>query len=276
MILRKIEPHDCAQAAALWRQIFGDSEEFTDWYFQKRFGPGHSFAAFDGETLVSMTLGRTTQIRVEGKIRNALLISGVSTLPQYRGGGLMHRLVQMQLDDAKAAGFACCYLHPVSETLYQKLGFETGTDALLISSDETREHKPFTLAEGVNLPDLCAVYDAALRTHDGMQQRDAAEFCAVLEDYATDGARTLIAYAEGRPAGYICFSAERSAELLALCAPAYECLLDEAAKRVKKPLTAIAPIDCGVAGERVYSMQYVVFDRAFSLPLKNGFCRIPY
>ena len=275
MIFRKLRLSDRGSASDLWRSIFEDSEEFTNWYFQKRFRPEHSFAAFDGDTLVSMTLGRGTEIFVGGRMHEALLISGVATLPEYRKQGLMHKLVQMQLDDAKASGFACCYLYPVQESIYASLGFRTGTHALLIRSDDTRVHKPFTIKEGENLHDMCAVYDAALRCRNGMQKRGEDEFRMILEDYAMDGSRTLIAYAENRPVGYICANPD-GAELLALCAPAYECLLDEAAKREGKPLTAIAPPDCGVAGERVYGMQYAVFDEAFSLPLENGFCKLPY
>ena len=65
-------------------------------------------------------------------------------------------------------------------------------------------------------------------------------------------------------------------ELLALSPDAYAFLLDLAAGRIGKPLKAIVPVDCGLPGEQVYSMQYLVFDNAFSLPLKNGFCRLSY
>ena len=58
--------------------------------------------------------------------------------------------------------------------------------------------------------------------------------------------------------------------------PANEILLDEAAKHAGTELKAIVPVDCGVTGERYYSMQYLVFDDAFRLPLSNGFCRLAY
>ncbi len=276
MIVRKMTQSDAPQAEAMWRDIFEEDPAFTAYYFKKRFHPEHSFGAFEDDRLVAMAQGRPTEIRVEGKPRAAMLVAGVSTLPEYRGRGLMHQLMTLLIDHAKNGGFSCCYLHPVSETLYASLGFQNGTDAKIIRSDDTRGHKPFDLKEGFSARDMLSVYHAVQQTHDGMQMRDEEELSIVYADYATDGVKTLIAYAERRPVGYICYGESGVFELFALCAPAYAFLLDEAAKRAGKALDAIVPTDCGANGERVYSMQYLVFNDAFSLPLHNGFCRLAY
>ena len=277
MILRRMQQADCAQAETMWRDIFEETPAFVSYYFANRFHPEHSFGAFDGDRLVAMTLGRPTRIYVNGAYPDALLVAGVSTLPEMRGQGLMHRLMTLLDDHAKNSGFACCYLHPVSETLYAALGYRTGTDALIVPSDKNRVHPPFDLSESPAWDELLSVYQTVLLTHDGMQQRDLAEMQTVFADYAADNAQTLLAYAEHRPKGYICFNNSGSVfELFAACASAYAFLLDEAAKRTGKDLKAIVPTDCGLTGARVYSMQYLVFDDAFSLPLKNGFCRLAY
>lgn len=278
MILRTLTPADRAQAEALWHEIFAeDTRAFNTYYFDNRFYPAHSFGAFDGDRLAAMALGRPTEIAAEGRILPALLVAGVSTRPPYRGQGLMHRLMTLLIDHARSGGFACCYLHPVSETLYASLGFRNGTDALVIRSDAARAHGAFELKEGTDISDLLAVYGAVLGTHDGMQLRDVHEMQLVLADYAADGAETLIACADGRPVGYICFAEDGLvSELTALSADAYAFLLDEAAKRTGRELTAIVPTDCGLTGERRYSMQYLVFGDAFKLPLQNGFCRLAY
>lgn len=277
MTIRKLTAEDRARAQALWLHIFRDSPAFTAYYFDNRFFPEHSFGAFDGEDLVAMVLGRPTRIFVNGAFFDALLISGVSTLLRYRRKGLMRRLMTLLLDHAKDSGFACCYLHPVEESIYHSLGFQNGTDARIIRSDTARAHNAFELREGTAWDDLLTVYQAVLLTHDGMQQRDAEEFRTVFSDYATENARTLIAYAKHEPDGYIVFNGEGDvSELLALRPSAYAFLLDEAAKRAGQELTAAVPADCELSGERVYSMQYLVFDDAFSLPLKNGFCQVPY
>ena len=278
MILRKLTPADRAQAEALWHVIFQeDSQAFNTYYFDHRFYPEHSFGAFDGDRLAAMTLGRPTTICVYGKTFRAMLVAGVSTLPAYRKQGLMHRLMTLLIDHAKESGFACCYLHPVRESLYASLGFQNGTDALVIRSEASREHKTFDLRNGTVIKDMLTVYDAVLKSHNGMQMRDEDEMELVLADYEIDGAKTLIAYAETRPVGYICYAADGAVfELTALCAHAYAFLLDEAARRTGRESEAVVPTDCGIDGERRCSMQYLVFDHAFELPLQNGFCRLAY
>ena len=110
-----------------------------------------------------------------------------------------------------------------------------------------------------------------------MEVRDEAELNLVFADYAIDGAKVMIAYAQDRPFGYIvCCDDGFVYELMALSTPCYAFLLDEAARRAGKEIKAIVPTDCDLPGERVYSMQYLVFHDAFSLPLKNGFCRLAY
>lgn len=277
MTVRKLMESDRTQAEAQWRDIFEESPAFAAYYFENRFHPAYSFGAFEGDRLIAMALGRPTQIAVGGKSHKALLVAGVSTIPAYRRQGLMHRLMTHLVDNARDSGFSCCYLHPVTETLYASLGFRNGTDALIIRSDGARKHKAFDLRDGVVCGDMQSVYGALLAVHDGMQIRDEREFRTVFADYATENAKTVIAYAENRPVGYICYSDEGTVfELLAHCAPAYAALLDEAAKRAGKELKAIVPTNCGVDGERHYSMQYLVFKDAFGLPLKNGFCRLAY
>lgn len=89
MIIRKLTASDRAQAEAMWRDIFEEAPAFTSYYFEKRFRPEHSFGAFEADRLVAMAQGRPTEIFVEGKVLPALLVAGVSTLPEYRRQGLM-------------------------------------------------------------------------------------------------------------------------------------------------------------------------------------------
>ena len=277
MILRRMNDEDRPQAEAMWRDIFEESPAFASYYFEKRFRPEHAFGAFDGETLAAMTHGRPTEIMIDGKPYPALLVAGVSTLPSYRKQGLMHKLMTLLIDHAQNSGFSCCYLHPVAESLYASLGFKNGADALIAPSDETRAHEHFNLSERYDTEAMLSVYHALQQTHNGMELRDEAELNLVFGDYAIDNAKVMIAFANHQPVGYIIYCDDGFVyELMALNLPAYAFLLDEAAKRAGKMVKAIVPIDCGLPGERVYSMQYLVFNDAFSLPLKNGFCRLAY
>jgi len=277
VILRRMNDEDRPQAEAMWRDIFEESPAFASYYFEKRFCPEHAFGAFDGDTLAAMTHGRPTEIMIDGKPYLALLVAGVSTLPAYRKQGLMHKLMTLLIDHAEDSGFSCCYLHPVTESLYASLGFKNGADALIAHSDETRVQGHFDLSERFDAEDMLFIYHEMQKTHDGMELRDKEELYLVFGDYAIDNAKVMIALANHQPVGYIIYCDDGLVyELMALNPSAYAFLLDEAAKREGKEIKAIVPVDCGLPGERVYSMQYLVFNDAFSLPLKNGFCRLAY
>ena len=277
MTIRMLRTEDRPQAQAMWQEIFEEEPAFTQWYFAHRFHPEYSFGAFENGALISMTLGRPTYIRAEGRDQKALLVAGVSTLPAYRGRGLMRELMTRLIDNAKANGFACCYLHPVSETLYASLGFRNGADILRVSSDEAAAQASIRIEEGAVIADLLSVYHAAMETHDGMQLRDETEFTAVLSDYASDNAKTWIAYDGKTPVGYLCGNDSGMVfELLAQNEAAYAALLKHIEREAGKTVHALIPVDSGLRGERLHSMQYLVFDNAFALPLKNGYCRIAY
>ena len=277
MIVRRLETRDRPQAEVLWRDTFEESPAFASYYFDKRFCPEHAFGAFDGDRLVAMAHGRPTEILVARKPFSALLVAGVCTVPEYRGQGLMHRLMTLLIDHARNAGFSCCYLHPVSETLYASLGFQNGADALIVHSDETCTQEPFDISERFDADAMLSVYHALQQTHSGMELRDETELNIVFADYAIDRAKVMIAFGQKQPVGYMIYSDDGFVfELMALKPSVYAFLLDEAAKRCGKQIKAIVPIDCGIPGERVYSMQYLVFNDAFQLPLENGFCRLAY
>lgn len=277
MTVRQMTVKDRPAAANLWLTIFGDTESFTDWYFTDRFCPEYSFAVFDADRMIAMTLGRPSLIRVGGVNRNALLISGVCTVPQYRGQGLMHKVMEKQIAYAKESGFACCFLYPVSEGLYASLGFQNGTDMMVIESGNQPDAHSFFVREGIDLPAMRAVYNAMLKTHDGMVVRDEQEISLLLKDFSADGYRMLTAYSENQPQGYLILLSDGTvSELLALCPDAYKTLLNEAAKFAGTKLKTGVPTDCGVAGTLHYGTQYLIFNDAFRLPLKNGFCRLVY
>lgn len=277
MIFRRLEAEDRMQAEDLWIRVFEDSPAFTSYYFEERFRPEHSYAAFDGDRMAAMVQGRPTHIFAEGRWIPAMLTAGVSTLPEYRGRGLMHRLMSLLIDHAKHDGFSCCYLHPVAELLYASFGFQNGADVLTVHSETERKHEPYILSEQFRADDLLLIYHALQQTHDGMQMRDEEELNSVFRDYAIDDAKVLIAYRNEHPMGYIVYCPDGLVyELMALTASAYAFLLDETANRVGREIKATAPIDCGMPGERHYGMQYLVFDNAFALPLKNGFCPLTY
>ena len=64
-------------------------------------------------------------------------VGGVSTLPQYRRGGVIRACVTASLKDMYANDFTFAFLYPFSMQYYRKFGFEAG-------APEYRWSVPFT------------------------------------------------------------------------------------------------------------------------------------
>ena len=113
---------DVEQLHALWRQAFGDTEEFTDSFFRAGFSPE-----------------RCRYIQQDGKIAAALYwfdcfwegrktayIYGVATDKAYRGQGLCRQLMAHAHKHLQAEGYTGAVLVPAGDSLfamYEKMGY---------------------------------------------------------------------------------------------------------------------------------------------------------
>jgi predicted acetyltransferase len=77
----------------LWKRCFGDSDEFIDMYFRLRYGEEASLCIKSGDTTVSSLQMPCYAMTFEGtEIRTAYIL-GACTHPDFRGKGMMARLL---------------------------------------------------------------------------------------------------------------------------------------------------------------------------------------
>ncbi len=104
---------------------------------------GDVWGAFDeGERLVSAvtTLGR--EMTYEGRVISAGELHMVGTLPEARGGGAVHHLMNAILREYRDRGDLFAILIPFSFAFYRKYGFEAASD-MLIQKAEIGLFAPF-------------------------------------------------------------------------------------------------------------------------------------
>ena len=73
----------------LWKQAFGDTEEYLDAFFGTAFLPERSLCAFDGEVLTGMLFW----FDVSCEERKMAYLYAVATAPEYRGRGVCRQLM---------------------------------------------------------------------------------------------------------------------------------------------------------------------------------------
>ena len=80
----------------------------------------------DDETICGVVNSREYLCRFDGGTYKLGGVGGVSTLPQYRRGGVIRACMTASLKDMYANDFTFAFLYPFSMQYYRKFGFEAG------------------------------------------------------------------------------------------------------------------------------------------------------
>ena len=99
-------------------------------------GPGvQSWAAFDGDAMMSTFTTSDYQIRFDGHSCKMAGLGGVATLPQYRRMGGIRECFKACLPSLYRENYDFSYLYPFSTGYYRKFGYECCVQKLLVSVD---------------------------------------------------------------------------------------------------------------------------------------------
>lgn len=184
-------PRNTSQLQALWKQAFGDPEEFIGSFFRTAYSPQRCRCVFKGNTLAAMLYWFDCSW---GSKKLAYLYA-VATAEDHRGQGLCRALMEDTHRHLKSLGYDGCILVPRTEALfamYEKLGYTTCSYV-----------QNFTCEAGAPLPlrQISAEEFAALRRQhlpqNGVVQEGSA--LALLQTYSAfyTGENVLLAmYAE--------------------------------------------------------------------------------
>ncbi|MGN0314826.1 MAG: enhanced intracellular survival protein Eis [Fusicatenibacter sp.] len=83
------------------------------------------WAAFDEkDQMMGFLIGFPAVVRFDGKEAVCTCIGGVSSLPQYRGRGVIASCFRSHLKDSYQAGVVFSYLYPFSTVFYRQFGYE--------------------------------------------------------------------------------------------------------------------------------------------------------
>lgn len=109
----------------LWENVFGDTKEYTDFYFSERAKTGRIYTKSDGKKLVSMVHANPyTMLDSRHHTFHRLhYIVGVATHPNYRHRGFMADLLTRALQDMYEDKEPFTYLMPADPAIYAPFGF---------------------------------------------------------------------------------------------------------------------------------------------------------
>lgn len=121
----------------IWQVCFGDSREYIDFYFQRRFRPEEMLVCLAEGQPVSMLSLLPAQLCYQGRRQPIRYVYAVATLPEYRGRGCARLL----LEEASRRLQVPLALVPASGSLgeyYGRLGFRNAfaIDEITITPEE--------------------------------------------------------------------------------------------------------------------------------------------
>ncbi len=126
---RAVTTKDFPTLKKMWCDVFGDSPEAVDNFFNETAQTDNIIAAFYGNEPVSALYLLDSTICVEGKSYKAYYVYGVSTQTEHRGKGLMKQCLDKAYEKAVRDNVSYLYLVPAEESLfmlYNKAGYKTG------------------------------------------------------------------------------------------------------------------------------------------------------
>lgn len=123
--LGKSETQIREELYALWRDCFGDTAEYTDFYFEWKVKNNRIVTIYKQNRLSSMLhLNPYTVKTGKGKM-NLNYIVGVATRAEDRRQGLMKVLLETSLQQMYKEHMPFTYLMPAAEAIYRPFGFRT-------------------------------------------------------------------------------------------------------------------------------------------------------
>ena len=206
----------------IWRYCFNDGDTFQRWYFSQYYRTGECLVATVADTLAASLQIIDLPTRVGETIVRSGYIVGVDCLPEYRGLGLTHRLMQMALEDyAPAHGIQLLHLMPFEADFYERYGFvfsdyhfdmDLDIDEFYRPEDRDaahqhiwRELRPEELTEA--LPLLEAVYTrGTARYMAAVMRKGLRRWQALVEDLFMEGGHFKLLFDEQEQAvGYLAY-----------------------------------------------------------------------
>ena len=206
------------QIIDLWKQSFGDSDEFIALFFDRVYKEENTLVIKKNGTVISALQILPYEMTYCGTTIPAGYICGVCTLPSEQGKGFMTQLMFTAIEEMQSSNYTLALLIPASPQLfdlYRRFEFANAFD---YSTEEIYRENPtneqectpannpgsgFRIVSQDNLsPDtIYAYYHFKQRTHDCTVLHSAYQFETIRRDWILGKGEIWMAFLHDQPAG---------------------------------------------------------------------------
>ena len=195
------------QLMNLWKESFGDSDEFIELFFNRVYKEKNTLTIVENNQIISALQIVPYEMTYWGIKITLGYICGVCTLPAERGKGRMKQLMQKAIDEMQRRKYTLTVLIPASEWLfnyYQNFGYTTIFDKTeeihTLTKDKNTKNQIVTVTE--------TLFDQAYNDYNRIQQKrkcailhSAYDFETIHKDCMLDGGNIWMALQDDQVTG---------------------------------------------------------------------------
>lgn len=187
---------DKFQIRELWKNCFGDSEEFTDFYFESVFPRNITVVTEESAEIIGMIHLNPYIFSVGQDTVKTYFIVGVAVHPAYRLQGRMRQMMEYAFSLMRQEGILFTYLWPADVHYYMSLGFRKATELVRLKLS------PEQLTE---LLSACGTLEEYTGFENGdfyVPQYSAEKIRDLKNEMASEGGEFVVLQDEDHQAGY--------------------------------------------------------------------------
>lgn len=121
----RIKKDDYQAVIDIWRECFGDSEDFLKVYFKDVIECTSGFKLAENKNIVSDLFMLPFHAKLADVNLKTFFLAGCATIPEARKKDYMKTLIKYTLQYFYDSGVSVTYLHPFKHSFYRKFGYET-------------------------------------------------------------------------------------------------------------------------------------------------------
>ena len=200
-------PRDKYEVAELWSDVFHDSPEYIELFFNRVYKPENTLVIKRDGFIVSALQMIPYQLKIKKRIISVAYVCGVGTHPWERGKGLMRFLMRKAISEMEYRGYEIAIVIPSEPSLfdyYRKFKFRHPIDVCTgfhIINDNNLQNinDPYTI-------EACTkhhypYFDRKQRERKRTILHDAYDFETILQEIRSDGGEAFVALENNIPAG---------------------------------------------------------------------------
>lgn len=189
-MIRFADEKDISGLREIWHISFGDSKEYIDMFMEHQFKEAKTVVYEEDGKIISMFFLFRCDFSINEKNHQSFYLYAAATLPQYRGKGIMGKMLEFSKSYAAEKNFDFIILSPAEKSLYdyyERFGFKACFKSKKISLALEHEDEYAANFSENAFEKMLTFRNAAVKKSDGVLWDEEFFRYAVYENDYTSG-----------------------------------------------------------------------------------------